>query len=113
MSWEEARQMQAAGMVIGGHSHEHKPLATLSSEDLHWDLSKCQRLLSEHLTPQSFWPFSYPYGKQDSFCDATTRELRCLGFACSFSTEIGGNRPGMDLFALRRIDCKDVPKWAA
>jgi peptidoglycan/xylan/chitin deacetylase (PgdA/CDA1 family) len=107
-SWEEARQMQTAGMLMGGHSHQHKPLATLSDEELHWDLSTCQGLLAEHLQPQDLWPFSYPYGKQDSFNDAAVRQLKRLGFSCSFGTEVGVNLPGMDLFALRRIDCKDA-----
>jgi peptidoglycan/xylan/chitin deacetylase (PgdA/CDA1 family) len=108
LNWEEARQMQMAGMLIGGHSHQHKPLATLSDEELGRDLSTCQRLLVENLHPQDVWPFSYPYGKQDSFNGTAVRQLNRLGFSCSFSTEAGVNLPGMDLFALRRIDCKDA-----
>src|SRR5215813_8697839 len=108
LSWEEARQMQTAGMLMGGHSHQHKPLTTLSDGELHWDLSTCQGLLAEHLRPQHLWPFSYPYGKQDSFNDATVRQLKQLGYSCSFGTEVGANLPGMDSFALRRIDCKDA-----
>jgi peptidoglycan/xylan/chitin deacetylase (PgdA/CDA1 family) len=110
LNWKEARQMQAAGMLIGGHSHQHKPLAALCDEELCWDLGTCQRLLVEHLQPQSLWPFSYPYGKKDSFSDITIRQLRQLGFTCSFSTDVGTNLPGMDVFALRRIDCKDAPQ---
>jgi peptidoglycan/xylan/chitin deacetylase (PgdA/CDA1 family) len=110
LSWEEARQMQTAGMLIGGHSHQHKPLATLSNAELYWDLSTCQRLLTEHLQPQGLWPFCYPYGKQDSFNDAAVRELKRLGFHCSYDTEVDVNLPGMDLFTLHRIDCKDALK---
>jgi peptidoglycan/xylan/chitin deacetylase (PgdA/CDA1 family) len=108
LNWEEARQMQTAGMLMGGHSHQHKPLATLSDEELHWDLSTCQGLLAEQLQPQDLWPFSYPYGKQDSFNDTAVRQLKRLGFSCSFGTEVGVNLLGMDMFALRRIDCKDA-----
>lgn len=108
-NWEEARQMQAAGMLIGGHSHQHRPLATLSAEELQWDLSACQRLLLEYLRPQSLWPFCYPYGKTDSFNAATVRELKQLRFACAFSTEVGTNVAGMDAFVLHRLDCKDAP----
>ena len=83
--------MQTVGMLIGGHSHQHKPLATLSDEELHWDLSTCQRLLTEHLQPQTYWPFCYPYGQKDSFSDLTVTQLKQLGFTCAFSTEVGGN----------------------
>jgi hypothetical protein len=108
LSWEEARQMQSAGMIIGGHSHQHQPLATLPDEELHADLSTCKRLLAENLLGQAFWPFCYPYGNKDSFNHTAVGELKQLGFTCSFSTEIGANVAGMDLFALRRIDCKDA-----
>ena len=108
LNWEEARRMQTAGMLMGGHSHQHKPLATLSGAELHWDLSTCQGLLAKHLQPQDLWPFSYPYGKRDSFNDTAVRQLKRLGFSCSFGTEVGVNLPGMDSFALRRIDCKDA-----
>jgi peptidoglycan/xylan/chitin deacetylase (PgdA/CDA1 family) len=110
VNWHEARQMQSAGMVIGGHSHQHEPLAALSDEELYSDLSTCWRLLLEHLQPQSFWPFCYPYGQKDSFNDTTIATLKQLGFACSFCTETGPNRPGVDSFALRRVDCKNAPQ---
>jgi peptidoglycan/xylan/chitin deacetylase (PgdA/CDA1 family) len=105
---DEARKMQTAGMVIGGHSHQHKPLAALAGEELYSDLTTCWRLLLEHLQPQSFWPFCYPYGQKDSFNDTTIAALKQIGFACSFSTESGPNQPGVDSFTLRRIDCNDV-----
>jgi peptidoglycan/xylan/chitin deacetylase (PgdA/CDA1 family) len=110
LNWQDARQMQSVGMLIGGHSHQHKLLATLSDKELFSDLSTCWRLLTERLQPQCFWPFCYPYGQKDSFNTTTIAILRELGFACSFSTEAGTNLPGMDLFALRRTDCKNAPK---
>lgn len=110
LNWEEGRRMQAAGMLIGGHSHQHKPLATLSDEELHWDLSTCQRLLTEHLQPQTYWPFCYPYGQRDSFNTRTVRQLKQLGFTCAFSTEVDRNIPGTNVFAIRRFDCNDIPQ---
>jgi hypothetical protein len=110
LNWHEANQMQSAGMVIGGHSHQHKPLSGLSDGELHSDLSTCWRLLRERLQAQSRWPFCYLYGQTDSFDDRTIATLKQLGFACSFSTEVGANSPGMDSFVLRRIDCRDALK---
>lgn len=109
LNWEEARQMQAEGMLFGGHSHRHQPLAGLSEEDLVSDLTMCRRLLRTRLKSQSLWPFSYPYGKRESFGDEAVKQLKRLGFTCSFSTESGANLSGMDVFALRRLDCKDAP----
>jgi peptidoglycan/xylan/chitin deacetylase (PgdA/CDA1 family) len=110
LSWEEARQMQAAGMLLGGHSHQHKPFAGLSDGESLWDLRTCRHLLEEHLQPQALWPFCYPYGKKDSFNDVTIQQLEQLRFVCGFSTEIGANRPGMEAFIIHRIDGKDAPR---
>jgi peptidoglycan/xylan/chitin deacetylase (PgdA/CDA1 family) len=107
-NWDEARQMQKAGMTLGGHSHRHLSLATLTDEGQGEDLNSCHDLLMENLLPQSLRPFSYPYGKRSSFNQVTVEQLDQIGFSCSFATEVGTNRPGADLFAINRIDCKDV-----
>lgn len=107
ISWQEARAMQAEGMIIGGHSHQHKPLATLSNEDLEWDLTTSMSLLTRHLTPQAMWPFCFPYGSQESFTDSAVARLKRIGFSCSFSTVVGTNLPGTDAFAVKRFDCND------
>lgn len=109
LTWEEAREMQAAGMVLGGHSHQHKPLAGLSDKDLGDDLNACSRLLREHLRPQPRWPFTYPYGRENSFNAAAIDHVERLGFDCALSTEPGVNAPGTHVFALRRLNCNDVP----
>jgi peptidoglycan/xylan/chitin deacetylase (PgdA/CDA1 family) len=106
MTWDEARQMQKAGMAIGGHTHQHKPLAKLSTRELLWDLETCHRLMMHHLAPQAVWPFSYPFGKKDSFHIRAVRKLQQLGFGCAFSTESADNRRGSDPFTISRTDCK-------
>jgi peptidoglycan/xylan/chitin deacetylase (PgdA/CDA1 family) len=107
-NWDEAKQMQEAGMLLGGHSHRHQALAALSDEEQETDLKTCRQLLMDNLAPQSLWPFSYPYGKQSTFNERTIRRLKQLGFSCSFATEVGLNRPGADLFVMRRLDCKEA-----
>jgi peptidoglycan/xylan/chitin deacetylase (PgdA/CDA1 family) len=109
LNWEEARQMQSAGMIIGGHSHAHHPLSRLSRVELERDLQTCRGLLDSRLEKQGLWPFCYPYGKKDSFSRETIRVLRQVGFGCSFTTEAGPNRPGSDLFLVGRVDCKCAP----
>ena len=108
LSWDEARQMQDAGMVIGGHSHRHQALATMTDNQQMEDLGLCRHLMHQKLNAQKLWPFTYPYGKQHTFNPTTVQELQHLGFACSFATEVGATAPGDDCFAIRRIDCKDV-----
>jgi peptidoglycan/xylan/chitin deacetylase (PgdA/CDA1 family) len=111
VSWSEARQMQRAGMVIGGHSHRHRPLSKLRKMELRIDLERCRCLLDRNLDSQDNWPFSYPYGKSDSYDERTVEELKLLSFDCSFSTEKGSNEPSTDLFSIRRNDCKLAPPY--
>jgi len=106
VTWEEARRMQRSGMSIGGHTHQHKPLANLGTRELLWDLETCHRLLLRNLTQQAVWSFSYPYGKRDSFHIRAVRKLQQLGFRCAFSTESSDNRRGCDRFTVGRTDCK-------
>lgn len=108
-NWDEARDMQKSGMVLGGHSHWHQPLSRLRSKELAEDLCACRESLVSNLHPQTHWPFSYPYGKGDSFTPAAVSELQELGFHCAFSTIVGTNLRGDDHFAVRRIDCKEAP----
>ncbi len=106
ITWEEAREMQSEGMLIGGHTHGHRPLSGLSPEDRRRDLALCRALLAQNLAPQDAWPFSYPYGKASSFSHETVAELVRLDFTAAFSTESGVNRRGASLYAIRRLDCK-------
>ena len=105
LQWNEAREMQSAGMMIGGHSHSHMALTRMDEEAVRADLITCATALHAHLQPQEFWPFSYPYGRVNETADPI---LRQLGFSCSFTTEVGHNAPDADLFRIRRIDPKDV-----
>ena len=108
LNWGEAREMQRTGMIIGGHTHEHRPLATLRYPELFRDLTRNWELIQKNLETQAIWPFSYPYGKADSFNRNTVEILRQLGYRISLCTEPGNNLPGIDLFAVRRVDCKDI-----
>ena len=108
VNWGEAREMQREGMAMGGHSHQHRPLAALRYPELSADLTRNWDLIQKHLVPQEIWPFSYPYGKSDSYNRNTVEILRQLGYRLALCTEAGNNLPGMDLFSIRRIDCKDI-----
>jgi peptidoglycan/xylan/chitin deacetylase (PgdA/CDA1 family) len=108
LQWKEAREMQASGMLLGGHTHSHQALATLSDEQQIEDLTQCYDQLQRNLTPQALWPFCYPYGKPNTFNAQSRKVLQELGFACSFSTIVGDNSVDEDRYAIHRVDPKDV-----
>jgi peptidoglycan/xylan/chitin deacetylase (PgdA/CDA1 family) len=101
MSWNELREMQGHGMVIGGHSHAHRALSSLSLEAQVADLTRGAELMASRLRPQDAWPFAYPYGWHN---DTTVSVLRDLNYACAFTVETGANDVNQDAFRLRRFD---------
>ncbi len=109
INWDEAREMQKAGMTLGGHTHMHRPLSSLSTDELNADLVRCTSLLRKELHPQELWPFCYPYGKSHSYTAETVAVLKRLGYDCAFTTESAQNLPGMDVFSISRVDCKKAP----
>jgi peptidoglycan/xylan/chitin deacetylase (PgdA/CDA1 family) len=108
VSWEEARRMQMGGMVLGGHTHRHEALAAMPAAEMERDLAECRRILDLRMLPQPQTPFSYPYGKRDSFTGAAVERLRQLDFCCAFSTEAGRKGVGADCYALQRVDCRQA-----
>jgi peptidoglycan/xylan/chitin deacetylase (PgdA/CDA1 family) len=109
LSWDEARTLQQNGMIVGGHTHTHAALSRLRPEEQAHELHVSTSLLRERLEPQTVWPFSYPYGKDDSFDAGTVEHLQQLGYSCAFTTVPGRNSsPAPDVFRIRRIDPKEV-----
>jgi len=108
LSWDEAREMQGLGMLIGGHSHTHVPLAPQKAVRQREELINCADALHSHLRDQELWPFAYPHGKPDTFSEATNLALQGLHFDSAFVTVVGDNRPGQDLYEIRRVDPKDA-----
>lgn len=107
LSWDDAWRMHELGMRLGGHTHKHEVLSSLTPSEEREDLATCKTLLDRRLSAQSLVPFSYPYGKPDSFTVHTQRVLAELGFACAFTTEVGDNLPSQGRFGLKRVDTKD------
>jgi peptidoglycan/xylan/chitin deacetylase (PgdA/CDA1 family) len=105
LSWAEARALQEAGMVLGGHSHLHAVLRGLSGEAQRADLAGCAAMMHQRLHEQPVWPFSYPYGEYD---DVTIDVLREVGFQCAFTVSVGTNPASQDPYQLRRLDTNDV-----
>lgn len=109
VTWDEARAMQSAGMLLGGHTHTHaQPLARMTDDDQVRELERCAALLHEQLRPQHLWSFSYPWGKPDTYSSFTVDLVRRLGFHCGFTTTVGTNKAGDDPYRIIRVDTKDM-----
>jgi peptidoglycan/xylan/chitin deacetylase (PgdA/CDA1 family) len=102
LSWEEAAEMQLAGMAIGSHTHSHNILATLSDEEQQKECRDSRALLRDKaLAAESL---AYPVGKPTSFSRATMRCVEDAGYRCAFTNYGGVNLPDhIDRFDVKRI----------
>ena len=98
MTWPQLREMQAAGMSIGGHTLTHPVLASLSEAEQRAEIVGCRDRLHEHLG-QSPTAFSYPVGRPGTFTETTERLVREAGFEWGFQFFGGLWRLGTDRLA--------------
>jgi peptidoglycan/xylan/chitin deacetylase (PgdA/CDA1 family) len=102
-SWEELRELQSVGGVIGSHARDHTPLPEHGPEALDDELAGSLRDLEAHLP--GFSPLlAYPHGRHDERVRAAAI---AAGYRAAFTTEPGRNGAGTDIYCLRRLELKD------
>ncbi|MBY8884606.1 polysaccharide deacetylase family protein [Streptomyces sp. PTM05] len=98
LGWDQVRELAAAGVEIGGHSHSHPQLDQLGDEALWFEVLRCKEILAEELgTPPV--SFAYPYGY------SSRRVRRTVRGAYAISLAVGNDlaRRGQGPYALRRV----------
>lgn len=102
-SWDELRQLAAAGVSIGSHARTHSRLADSASELLDEELAGSMRELRAQV-PAAAPLLAYPHGSHDERVRAAAMRA---GYRAAFTTETGRNGAGTDPYCLRRISVKD------
>lgn len=108
LSWGEIGEMYKAGLIFGSHTHTHPVLSRLSKRQQLFELKTSRDIIDARLGSKAF-PFSYPYGGEDTFSDNTIASLQRLGYYCAFSVIRGVNQGKPDLYKLKRMDTNDLP----
>jgi peptidoglycan/xylan/chitin deacetylase (PgdA/CDA1 family) len=104
----EARDMEAAGMELGGHTRHHPPLSEIDPGRLDGEIGGGRDDLREALGgPVS--SFAYPYGKTSPAALHAVERAGFLGAVCSRS---GFNDPVVPAYALRRIEIRGTDSLA-
>jgi peptidoglycan/xylan/chitin deacetylase (PgdA/CDA1 family) len=84
MTWDNIRQLRAAGMRIGGHTVSHPVLARLAADEQVTEIVGCKKRIEAELgEPMRY--LSYPDGGRDSFNEDTRRCLVDNGVEYAFS----------------------------
>ncbi|GGN51833.1 hypothetical protein GCM10012285_42340 [Streptomyces kronopolitis] len=99
LDWDQVRELAAAGVEIGGHSHGHPPLDDLGDERLRHEVLRCKEIIAEEtgVPPESF---AYPYGHSGR---RVRRTVRGAGFrqALAVGNALADRRQGP--YALARM----------
>lgn len=115
MRAEQVRQLQRAGMEIGGHTVGHPILTTLDAKEAESEIDGGRQRLQEILdAPVDV--FAYPNGKPGRDYDHSHVALvKKLGFSAAVSTVPGVGRSGDDPLQLPRHTPWDrsLAAWAA
>jgi peptidoglycan/xylan/chitin deacetylase (PgdA/CDA1 family) len=104
MTWDMLREMDAAGMCIGGHTVNHPVLANLSPREQRHEVAGCVDRLHLELC-KTIDCFSYPVGGEHSFNADTRTALRQAGIQYAFSYYGGYQR-------VQNLDHYDIPRAA-
>ncbi|PXX90720.1 polysaccharide deacetylase [Marinobacter vulgaris] len=99
-TWEQLRELQAAGIEIGGHTVTHPTLGQVNSSHAELEIRDCRARLAEELGREPF-SFCYPNGMPDDFSADLMKQVEKNGFRCAvaaFSDAAGMKHR----FALRR-----------
>lgn len=102
MSWEQARELEAAGIELGVHTQTHAILSRCTPEEQRAEIQGCQRRLAERLARPAR-TLAYPWGRRWDYDQHSLALARESGFDCAVSSHAGTNGPKSDRWQLKRI----------
>lgn len=110
----EIREMAEAGISFGAHTVNHPILTRIPAEEAQREIADSKRMI-EKISGRRAAGFCYPNGEEGDFSPEIEQMVRAAGFAYACSTIEGVNRPGGDVYALRRLwtSGESLPLFAA
>ena len=103
MTWEDAAEMQASGLIeIGPHTVTHELLSRLYDERVEQEIAvSCATVRSQ--LPASSPTFAFPNGTREDFDARVFSALHQSGMSAAVTTVSGLNRRTQPLFELKRV----------
>jgi len=99
MTWDQVRELKAAGVTIGSQTASHPHLPDVELEQVKIELDRAaQRIVEETGEPPSL--FAYPYGEYGS---AIQHIVAGRGYIAAFGQQSGVAHAGSDRFGLPRF----------
>lgn len=99
LDWDQVREMQKAGFVIGSHTLSHVLLTNLTPTEIMFQLTKSKEGIEYRLEcPVKY--FAYPGGDNNQQVQDLVKQA---GYAAAFTVNFGRVGKGSNLYALDRI----------
>jgi len=110
MTWDDARELQARGVELGGHTVNHAILSRLERDEQEREVGRGRASLERELGSDATLSFAYPFGRRWDIDDGAAEVVRSSGFRSAVTTHAGTNHRGADAMRLARwmID-EDTP----
>ncbi|MFB7335599.1 polysaccharide deacetylase family protein [Streptomyces adustus] len=99
LDWDQVRELGAADVEIGGHSHSHPQLDQLDEDTLRAELTRCRDIVADELGAPPL-SFAYPYGYSSR---RVRQAVRAHGFAQALAVGNGLARRRQGPYALQRL----------
>lgn len=109
MTWAQLAEMADNGMSIGGHTHGHRVLATLSEAEQWEELTQSKALIERRLG-REVRSMAYPVGGYLHFTPLTQRLCLRAGFQAAYSYCTGFNQlDRVARYDIKRLSCPEDP----
>lgn len=103
LTWNQVREMSAAGIEFGSHTVSHPILSNLSHDDLRNELTESKHEIEGQIG-KPVEVIAYPVGGPTAFNDEVRRAARGAGYRLATSYISGTNvKNNLDHLALRRL----------
>ncbi len=99
LTWEQIREMQAAGLSFGSHTRRHPFLPVLDDASARDEIINSRKILEEKLGQPVLY-LAYPSGGYNEKIEQITREA---GYKGAVTTNRGFARLNRDVYALKRV----------
>jgi CelD/BcsL family acetyltransferase involved in cellulose biosynthesis/peptidoglycan/xylan/chitin deacetylase (PgdA/CDA1 family) len=102
LSWDEIKQMSKQKITFGAHTISHPALSRTNSTRLETEIMGSKNKIEEALD-LPVRHFAYPFGQPSDVSDEAKKIVQRSGFSSAVTTVWGFNRPGDDLYDLKRF----------
>lgn len=98
ITWQQVKEMHAAGVSFGSHSLTHPLLPLLSKKEIHKEISNSKKMIERKIGLCN--SFSYPFGREN---EEIQKQISDVGYISAVTTRYGKNTKKINPLLLKRI----------